>query len=813
MLAEWTKDCRYAWRMMIKRPWFSAAIVITLGICIGAVGTVFSVVDAAMLRALPFPEPQRLVQIVTSYGGRGESNVSVSQDGAAWQAIRNAKTVDLAVYAGSIGGMNFSADDVVAYLRYQRVSAGYFRVMGIAPIIGREFNEDEDLPDQNPSVIMLDYNFWRRSFNGDPSIVGKPARVGGNTFQIVGVAGPGIESKFGSVDFWFPLHASTSGEGQGLNYEIVGRLRRGVSWAEADAEIGNLAQPLLQQRSAATIGDARKTLVNLQQSIAQDLRMPLILIMSGTLFVLIIGSVNVSGMLLARAAARRSEVSIRLALGGTRSAIFRQLMIENLVLGLSASALGMIITSAGIAALRSLPTVSAGIGEAGWELLKSARLDWRTVTATLMVSLVASLFFGVFPALQTTDVDLRSTRSGRGVAGGTKTFLRRALPAFQVALAVSLLIGAGLLVRSFAHLWTLNPGFDSTNVVAAGFSIKDSRYPQMDSALRLFDQTIRRLHELPGVESVAVAASLPYERAQNQPFLKAAEADRSLVKLSNVIYTTPEFFDTLRIPLLRGRSYSQADGPASSPVVVVNDAFVRKYYAAEDPIGAQLVLAGKTWQIVGVAGDTQQRAGWGQYGPMAAIPSIYLPAAQAVPGMGRLPNWIIRTRSREPNIQRQVEQIVQGVDPLVPFTSFQTLDAVKQSAFSWQQFLALAMGAAAFLALLLSSIGIYAMISNAVAERTREFGIRMALGSTVTQAIRSAALPGLASTAIGLCVGIMAARLETNLLQGLLWGVTATDRATYLAVGAGVLLIALFASVMPALRLSRLDPAETLRQE
>jgi predicted permease len=805
MFSNLGQDMKLAVRLMMKRPWFSIAIVLTLGVCIGSVGAVFSAVDAAMFRALPFPEPDRLTQIVIWYVSGGQPYINVGQDGVAWEALKSAQSIDLAVYSGGMNGVNFTSGDRATYIHQQRISAGYFRVGGVPPILGREFTDDEDR-EGGPTLAILSYEFWRSSFNSNPNVVGQLAQIAGQPYAIVGVAAPGFESKFGTADVWTPLHPSTKGEGQGTNYEIVGRVKPGVSWAQADTEIQSLGQGLFRQRGYRPETHPRFGLTTFQNSMSDGLRTPLLLILSGTILVLIIGCVNVAAMLLARGVARRGEIAIRMALGASRSTVIRQLMIENLGFGLAASVVGIAVSYAGVVVLRSQ--------DIGWEILKAARLDWRTLVATMIISLAATVLFGLIPALNAGDIDLRSADVGRGVVGGARSLLCRALPVLQVAIAVFLLIGAGLLLRSFGHLWTLTPGFDSSNVVSAGFSLGDARYRQGAATTRLINETIRRLHEISGIESAAVALSLPYERGMNTVFNKPSDARNTPARLTNVIYVSPEFFDAFRIPLLRGRRFTDSDSDTSPQIAVVNEAFVKLYYRTEDPIGNSIRFFGNVnKEIVGVVGDTQQKAGWGRFGPMGSVPSVYLPTSQLSFSMPGLPKWIVRTQGANIDLRRQIENAVKLVDPLLPMATFQTVDEIKRAAFSWQEFLATSMGFAAVLALLLSIIGTYAMISNSVAERTKEFGIRMALGATVAQTIHSAARPGMICAAVGLFAGIIAARFETKLLDGLIWGVKTTDLTTFISIPFGVLIIAAFASIVPALRISRLDPAQTLRQE
>jgi len=808
MFSNLGQDCRYALRMMIKRPLFSIAIILTLGVCIGAVTAVFSAVDATILKSLPYPEPEQLAQLVRyTLTSRG-TGLQQGQNGRTWEAFKaGAATFEAAAYGGTTG-VNFSSGNQISYIQQQRVTAGFFKVLGIQPILGREFSAEEDRPGGR-AVVVLSHDLWRRSFNSNPSVIGQAAMVAGEAYEVVGVASPAFRSNV-DADIWTPLRPSTTGEGQGINYTIIGRVRSGAPWPQAQAEVRSIGDALIQSEPPLRAGVSRYfSFMNLQDSMIDGLRTPLILILGVTLLVLLIGCSNVAGMLLSRGAARHSEIATRMALGAGRGAVVRQLLVENLGLGVASGLVGIGIGYLGIEVLKAQ--------QLGWDVLQRATVDLRVLGAMVGVSIVASMLFGIFPAVQAGRVDIRSAQMGRGILGGTRSLVRRVLPVFQVGIAVFLLIGATLLVRSFSHLWTLDPGFEATNVITASFSMRDARYKTAESISQFYSETLRRLHEVSGVESAAVALTLPYERGLNMVFNRPGDPQGGNARLANVIYASAGFFNALRIPLMRGRLMNDADSATSMPVIVVNDAFARLHFNSEDPIGAQLELAGENRQIVGIVGNVQQQAGWGNYGPMGQVPSAYVPATQ-VKGMvgGHIwysPRWIIRTHGPQGNLQQQIDDAVRSVDPLLPIASFQTLHEVKARAFAWNQFLAASIGFAASLALLLSIIGTYAMISNSVVERTREFGIRMALGATLAQTVRSAARPGILCAVAGLAVGVTAARLETKLLDGLVYGVTTTDSTTFLVVPIVVLIVATAASVIPALRIIGLDPAQTLRQE
>jgi predicted permease len=411
--------------------------------------------------------------------------------------------------------------------------------------------------------------------------------------------------------------------------------------------------------------------------------------------------------------------------------------------------------------------------------------------------------------------------AGRAVAGGRNPWPRRLLVASEVALGVVLLVGAGLLIRTFAHLRGLNPGFDAHNVITAELSLQDARYATSQSVDRLFEQSLARMRELPGVESAAVALSLPYERALNTGFqrLDGRHVDTES-QITNMFYITPEFFRVLRIPLLRGRAFTAADSSTSAPAAIVSEAFVKMYMQGDDPIGRHLDFGGgEKRAIVGVVGDIQQKSGWGDGSPTAAMPDIYIPATQVEDKFISLvhtwfsPSWIVRSSGPSKGTISGMQRALESVDPQLPFAGFHSMEDVRYRALAQERFQAVLLGAMAGLALLLAAVGIYGLIANSVAERTRELGIRLALGATVPQAIRTVALPGVALALAGVMAGSVLAAFATQLLRRLVWGVRPGDPVTFVAVGIGLLGVAAAASFLPALRVVRLNPAETLRQE
>jgi predicted permease len=693
----------------------------------------------------------------------------------------------------------------------ERVSAGFFRVLGVAPELGREFTDEEDRVN-GPSVAVLSHALWVRAFNADRAIVGRSIVLRGEPHTVVGVM-PEAFYWPTRVDIWTPLRPSPVGEGSGENYGLIARLKDGVSWPQATNQIASATTELARERYRRGRDDAfvHFSAVPLQRGLTDDSRRPLLILWGAVGVVLLIGCVNIAGLLVARGVARRPEIATRIALGGSRGAIIRQLLAESVVLAAVGGAGGLAIGFGVSRLLASWLTAAFGVtGETG--------LDARVLAITSGLALLTSVAFGLLPALQASRVDLRMAlveAGGTAVAGGARTWPRRLMVTAELALGVVLLVGAGLLVRSFDYLMGQRPGFDGTHVMTATVSLQDARYRTSDAVAHLFDGTLTSMRSVPGVERAAAALTLPYERALNTSFRLVGSAAPS--QMINMTYVTPEYFDALRIPVVRGRAFTSSDGPGAPPVIVVNQAFVRRHSPDEEPIGRQVQSGGVARTIVGVVGDVQQKTGFGSSGPFRAAPASYVPAPQISNGFVTMvhtwfsPSWIVRLSGPQEGIVAQMQQAVESVDPLLPVAKFRTLDEVRGEAVATPRAQALLLGTLAGLALLLAAVGLYGLVAASVAERTRELGIRLALGATSRQAIAAVALPGLALAGIGAAVGGVAARLGASTLQHLVFGISVADPSTFIVAIGTVLGVAAVATLVPALRIVRLNPVKALR--
>jgi len=817
------RDFRYAIRVLLKAPLFTCAAVLTLALCVGANTAIYTVVDRVLLRALPYPQPDRLAQVVTHFERTGYDGVG--QTGGTWEVLRDhVKTLDLATTSGGFGstGVNLVAGNHAEYVRQQRVSAGFFRVLGVAPAIGREFDADEDRPN-GPAAALLSHGLWMRLFNGDASAVGRSLTLRGEPHTIVGVMPSGFTSG-GPVDLWTPVRPCRTCEGGGQNYGIIARLRPDVSWAQADAEVAAIGQPVMDDLYRDPRNHARMHVIPMQRAETQEVRQPILVLWGAVAVVLLIGCVNIAGLLMARGVARAPEIATRIALGGGRGAIVRQLLCESLVLAACGGAAGIVLGYAGSRFFVTLLENAFGVppSEIG--------LDARVLAITGAIALATSVVFGLLPALQASRVNLRETlvASGSGsIAGAARSWPRRAMVVTEVALSVVLLVGAGLLVRSVDHLMRLRAGFDGTHVMTATLSLQDARYATADKVNLLFERSLANMRRVPGVENAAVCLTLPYERALNTGgrWVGAQEgADR--IDIMNLTYVTPGYFETLRIPVVRGRVFTDADTATAAAVIVVNEAFVKRYSPGEDPIGRQLGSAGGPRTVVGIVGDVQQKRSWGNVGPVAAQAASYIPATQTNTAFLKMvhtwfsPSWFVRVHDSRGDSQavspqgigREMQQAVESVDPLLPFAKFRTVDDVRGEAVATERAQAWLLGTLAGLALVLAAVGLYGLVANSVAERTRELGIRIALGARPRQAIAAAAAPGLALAIAGVAIGLFAARLGVNVMRHLVWGVTVTDALTFAIAAGAVLFVAAIATLVPALRIVRLNPITSLKR-
>lgn len=806
------QNLRFAVRQLRRHPGFTATVILTLALSIGANTAIFSLVNALMLRSLPYPHPDRMGTIfMRVQGGQQTDEGDHAIDGEQWETLRdNVPALLSAVSSGSFAsGVNLKAGTHVEYLHAGRISAHYLDVLGLHPFLGRNFTAEEDRPN-GPKAVLLSYNLWRTTFAGDRGIIGQAVDIKGEPFTVVGVLPEDAPTTI-DADLYTPLQPSRTGEGGGTNYAVVTRLRDGATWQQADVQINRAWAERAQRFAREYPAGAHVSFysVPLQKGLTTAVRPKAVTLMLAAGLILLIACANLAGLTLVRVLQRTAEFATRLALGASQGQIQRQLWIENLLLAVVGGLAGV---GAGFLALRGLLSLLPE----GFLPVAGISLDLRVLTFTLTVSLFTSILFGMLPALATRKVDVRSSMATRSTAGTDRLRLRQALIAGEVALTVVLLAGSGLLVRTLVHLETLPPGFNPAGVLTAKASLDDARYHDPANFRRLLAESITAMERIPGVERAAVGLSLPYERGLNDgiTFHDGPYAGKQAV--TGAVYVTPGYFDALQIPLLAGRSFMLSDGPATQPVAIVNQTFARKFFPGINPIGHAL---NKGAVIVGVVADVQVKPGLDSNDPVTSEETVYIPATQvegdllSVVHVWFQPSWIVRTAAPVDNLSGQMQHALSSVDPGLPFSGFYSMNDLLAKALAMQRIEVALLGTMATLALLLSAVGIFALVANMVTQRTREIGIRIALGSTVRQVMTHVAGAGLRAAGAGLVLGLALSAGALRVMRSALYGVSVYDAPSLLTVVAALAMVTLLATALPTARIARIDPAQTLRDE
>jgi predicted permease len=814
------QDLHFAMRQIDRTPGFSLAVILTLALGIGVNSAVFSVVNGFLLRPLPYPDADRVGSLILHVEGISPrtGKVVVDDDDSheleTWNLVNRDITAAQAAAQGGTTGVNLQAGPepgaAVRYVHATRVSTGYFDVLGIRPMLGRGFTAEEDRPG-GPKAVVLGYALWQSTFQGDPHILGKSITLKGEPYVVVGVLPRGTHSP-GNGELFTPLVPSDpKGECRGNNCSILLRLRSGASWQQTAAEISRLRVPQFDQISPH--GRAWFYAQPLSQYLGSQMRTPVLALMLAVSFILLIACANLAGLTLVRIDRRTPEIATRLALGATRTAILRQLWVETFFLALIGAALGLVLAVGILHFVR-------GFVPDGFLPFGGLAIDGRVLCFTLSMSLLTSLFFGALPAMRARRVDVRSSvaHGSHGVAAGSSR-IRQTLIAGEVCLTVVLLFSAGLLIRTLIHLETLPPGFDAHNVMTAKLSLDDARYHDPAAFRTLLDRSLEAMRRIPGVEDAAVGLSVPYERGLNDGVQMVEGPLSGEQASSSLAWVTPGYFSTLRIPLLAGRALAYSDSSSSEHVAVVNPAFGRKFFNDPNPIGRHVAEGKDKITIVGVVGNVAKRPGVFADAPLGTEPVFYIPAAQADPqlvAIGNLwfqPSWIVRTRGPIESITSDMQRALAEADPTLPFAGFYAMSDLLAESLVYQRIEVALLSALAGFALLLSAIGIYGLVSNLVVQRTREIAIRIALGSTFGDAMITVGASGVVATAFGLAAGLAGSLLATQILRSQLYGVRDHDPITLVAVPVILAVVALAASFLPTLRITRIQPAETLRME
>jgi putative ABC transport system permease protein len=806
-MENWRQHLKLAARQFRRSPGFTATVMITLALAIGANTAIFSLVNALMLESLPYPHPDRMGTIFARESGAKSSDFLINIDGEEWELLRDNVPALIAGLSGGTSGINLKAGSHVEYVHDGRISAHYLDVLGLRPVIGRNFSAEEDRP-HGPKAAILSYGIWQNVFGANPSILGQTIELRSEPYTVVGVLPRGAATPL-NADVYTPLQPSRSGEGAGTNFDVITRLRDGASWQEANAQINRAwAAPAQSFEKRNTGSHIFYRSVPLQKGETDSLRPQVTALMVAAGLILLIACANLAGLTLVRVLRRTPEVATRLALGASPWQIQKQFWVENLLLALVGGAVGIGVGFLGLRSLlRMLPEHFLPVAH--------VPLDARVMAFTLVVALLTSVLFGMLPALAARKVDIRSSMGGRSIAVAGSARLRQALITGEVAVTVVLLAASGLLIRTLIHLETLPRGFSPKGVMIAKASLDDARFHDPAAFRTLLDESTAAMRQIPGVRDAAVGLSAPYERALNEGVRLSDGQEAGQTVGTDVTYVTPGYFGTLQMRLLAGRVFTEADGPNSQRVVVVNQSFARKFYGGGNPVGHYL---DKNTLIVGEVADVPVSSGLDPVAPLMNEQGMYVPAAQLNGDLTLIhtwfqPDWIVRTAGPVQGLTADMQRALTSADPNLPASGFYGMGDLQARTLATQRVEVALLGAMAALALLLSAVGIFALVANLVAQRTREIGIRMALGSTIGQAMVQIGRPGAGAAMIGECVGLLLCAGTLRVMRSWLYGVGVYDAPTLAGALLVLLSVTLGATVLPTLKIARIDPATTLREE
>ena len=809
------RDLKYSLRRLLKSPGFTTVVILTLGLGIGANTAIFSVVNTVLLQPLAYREPDRLVTINHHYQSEALNNLDAPVSAAGFRDYRDkTKSFDaVAVETGWSANLTGTGDP--ERVPAIRVSGDYFRVFGVAPQLGRTFGRDEDDPGKNNVVVISD-GLWKRIYGGDRGVVGKTMQLNSVGYTILGVMPPGFRAFFNrNADIWTPL-ALEAKQYAPVNYtnewlDLSARLKPGVSAKQADAEMRAFAEQVRRLYPDAVGTKWTLKVRTLDEMATGEIRPALLVLLGAVGFVLLIACANVANLLMARVTSRQKEVAIRTALGADRWALVRQLLTESLLLALAGGLLGLAIAFWSVRTLGAIvPNIPGG---------NDLRIDGTVMLFTLGISVLTGLLFGVVPALQTSRTNLHETlkEGGRsGAADVSGNSLRRVLVVGEVALALTLLIGAGLLIRSVARLQHLSPGFNADHLLTFDVSLPNAKYSSDTIRQQFFLSMLDRVSHVPGVVAAGGTTNMPfgpnnwstgsfevegYQAGPNQP---GPWGDNHAV--------TPDFFRTMRVPVLQGRAFTSSDLQSSQAVAIVDEEFVRKFYHDQNPIGKRIAFGARRGKqpdwitIVGVVGHMMAEA-------LDAKPRVqlYLPYAQRpdLPFM----SVAVRTTNDPLLMARPVREAIHSVDKDMPISNVKTMDDLLESSLGQRRLSMILLGAFSAIALLLASIGIYGVLSYSVTQRSRELGIRMALGAARSRVLTLVIGQGMTLAVIGIGIGLVGALALTRLLASQLYSIRPTDPMTFMGVSLLLAAIALVATLVPALRATRVDPVVALREE
>jgi predicted permease len=816
------QDIRFALRMLRKNPGFVSVAALTLALGIGASTAVFSLVNAVLLKPLPYPNSE---QIVFPWR-QSPPGLNLGYNDFPWGRneflffAQESKTFE-ALGAFRSDSFNLTGSGDPARLDGLRASAGFFPALGVSPLLGRTFTEDEDQPGHEHSVV-LGYQLWRDRFSGDPAILGRTLELNGDAYTVLGVMPrgfvfpraqemPGSFTFAREVQLWIPLALSRGPliPAESSELAVVGRLKSGITVAQGQAEMDVLGQRLQAQFPRAK-GWFISRVTPMARQLAGDTRRPLLLILGAVGIVLLIACSNVAGLLLTRSLGRKREFTLRAALGADKWRLIRQLLTESLLLAACGGLLGVVLAAAAIHFVKIL-------GPSNIPRLGETALDFRVLAFALGVSLVAGVFFGLAPAITATQENLIGSLKEGGPRSGEShatTKLRNALLVSEVALAFILVIAAGLLAQTFFHLLSVDPGFNPSRVLTFELSLPASKYTNQEQIVALYQGALQQLRALPDVESAGITETLPMGGATEGTALRIPGhpvTDPNDRPYSNYTMASPGYLAAVGTPLLRGRDFLESDTADSMPVTIVNSAMAKKYWSGEDPIGKQVGPLSQLYPaatIIGIVADTK-RLSLREEPP----PEMYVPYTQKVWPSLLTMDVVLRTKADPVSAAAAARGAIRSVDPDLPLANIATLETLVDGSVTQQRFAVVVLGAFGALALLLASIGMYGVISYSTMQRTQEIGIRMALGAQRGNVLTMVLGHGSRLAGLGIAIGLAAALAMGHTMASFLYGVRPTDPLTLAGVSLLLLAVALIACYIPARRAMRTDPVIALRYE
>jgi putative ABC transport system permease protein len=808
LLADLLHDLRYAARLQRKNPAFTIIAVIALALGIGANTAIFSVVNTVLLRPLPYKDPERLVMVwedATKHGYPRDTPAAAN-----FVDWRDQSQVFEAMAAIAEISFNLTGAGDPERFEGRRVSATLFPLLGVEPQIGRVFTAAEDQPGAE-RVVLLSYGLWQRRFGGDPNIVGKPLTLNGESYIVVGVMPASFQFPSSDDEAWVPIaFTQQEASNRGRHYlEVLARLKPGVSLAQAQSEMSTIATRLQQQYPEQN-ADLGAVVQPLHEHLVGDIKPALLILLGAVGLVLLIACANVANLLLARAAVRQKEIAVRVALGAKRRRLIRQFLTESILLSTLGGIVGLGIAYGGLFLLRAF--IPENISQA-----REISIDFKVLAFTLIVSVLTGVIFGLAPAIQATRFNQMETlkEGGRDAAtGGSGKRLRSLLVMSEVAISLVLLIGAGLLINSFLRLRNVDPGFRADNLLTMKIVLPEPKYAKFQRRAAFYTDLVQRVQSLAGVRSAAVTTNLPLYRQGNSISISiegrpAPPPGQELIVVTRII--SPAYFETMSIPLLKGRALTDQDTETSPNVVVISETMANRFWPGEDPIGKRIaagrVRTPEDWiQVVGVVKDVRQFE-------LTADPKpqMYISYRQA--GFFAPRDLVVKTDVDPASMAATVRKAVWDIDKDQPVSNIRTMEEILSESIARQRFSMLLLAIFAGVALVLAGVGIYGVMSYSVAQRTHEIGIRMALGAQTGAVLKLAVGYGMKLVIAGIVVGLIAAFALTRLMATLLFGVTATDPATFTLISLLLIAVAALASYIPARRATRVNPIIALRYE